>query len=105
MFSIPLNQLCCLLFEKSLIYLNFAYQLFVYNLLINFLFTIFQGSSTLYRHEVINNLQLDHALVILVADNLTTYVDQVRHNPPKVLAGNPEELYPDGRYNHVMQVN
>ena len=53
---------------------------------------------------MINNLQLDHALVILVADNLTTYVDQVRHNPPKVLAGNPEELYPDGRYNHVMQV-
>ena len=62
------------------------------------------GSSTLYRHEVINNLQLDHALVILVADNLTQYVDQVRHNPPKVLAGNPEELFPDGRYNHVMQV-
>ena len=54
---------------------------------------------------LINNLQLDHALVILVADNLTTYVDQVRHNPPKVLAGNPEELYPDGRYNHVMQVH
>ena len=53
---------------------------------------------------MINNLQLDHALVILVADNLTTYVDQVRHNPPKVLAGNPEELFPDGRYNHVMQV-
>ena len=38
----------------------------------------------MYRHEVINNLQLDHALVILVADNLTAYVDQVRHNPPKV---------------------
>ena len=35
---------------------------------------------------MINNLQLDHALVILVADNLTTYVDQVRHNPPKVSA-------------------
>ena len=63
-----------------------------------------QGSSTMYRHEVINNLQLDHALVILVADNLTSYVDQVRHNPPKVLAGNPEDLYPDGRYNHVIQV-
>ena len=43
-----------------------------------------QGASSMYRHEVINNLQLDHALVILVADNLTAYVDQVRHNPPKV---------------------
>ena len=43
-----------------------------------------QGASSMYRHEIINNLQLNHALVILVADNLTAYVDQVRHNPPKV---------------------
>lgn len=53
---------------------------------------------------MINKLQSNHALVILVADNLTTYVEQVRHNPPKVLAGEPDELYPDGRYNHIMQV-
>ena len=29
------------------------------------------GPKVLYRHEVINALQRNHALVILIADNLT----------------------------------
>ena len=37
-----------------------------------------QKQITTYRHDIINKLQTDHALVILVADNLTDYVEQVR---------------------------
>ena len=37
-----------------------------------------QKQVTAYRHDIINKLQTDHALVILVADNLTDYVEQVR---------------------------
>ena len=37
-----------------------------------------QKQVTTYRHDIINKLQTDHALVILVADNLTDYVEQVR---------------------------
>ena len=63
------------------------------------------GQKPLYRHAIIHNLQTSHALVILVADNLTTYVDSIRRSPKKVLEEtNPEELYPDGRYNHIVQV-
>ena len=58
----------------------------------------------MYRHEIINKLQSNHALVILVADNLTSYVERVRRSPQKVLEGDPEEFLPDGRYNHVLQV-
>lgn len=57
-----------------------------------------------YRQEIINQLQSKHALVILVADNLTRYVDEVRECPAKVLESNPADYYPDGRFNHVCQV-
>ena len=64
-----------------------------------------QQQPTIYRHDMIHQLQNKHALVILVADNLTRYVDSVRRNPPKVLEEtDPADLYPDGRYNHLMQV-
>ena len=64
----------------------------------------FLKKNILFFFQVINNLQSNHALVILVADNLTAYVDSMRHNPAKVLAGDPVDLYPDGRYNHILQV-
>ena len=64
------------------------------------------------RHDVIHKLQNNHALVILVADNLTRYVDSVRRKGgpgPSSKTLNLEELdpaeyYPDGRFNHNSQV-
>ena len=35
---------------------------------------------------------------------LFSYVDRVRRSPQKVLEGDPEYFLPDGRYNHVLQV-
>jgi ubiquitin carboxyl-terminal hydrolase 9/24 len=61
--------------------------------------------GVLYRHEVINKLQTSHALVILVADNLTNYIDEVRQSPNKILESEPLDYHPDGRYNHVQQVS
>ena len=61
--------------------------------------------GVLYRHEVINKLQTSHALVILVADNLTSYMDEVRQSPRKILESDPLDYFPDGRYNHLQQVS
>ncbi len=61
--------------------------------------------AVMYRHEIINKLQSSHALVIVVADNLTGYMDLVRRTQPrKILEGDPTDFYPDGRYNHILQV-
>ena len=61
--------------------------------------------GVLYRHEVINKLQTSHALVILVADNLTNYMDEVRQSPRKILESDPLDYFPDGRYNHLQQAS
>lgn len=63
-----------------------------------------RAPTVTYRHEIINKLQSNHALVILVADNLTSYMDEVRKSPKKIIEGNPLEFLPDGRYNHIAQV-
>lgn len=57
-----------------------------------------------YRQEVIERLQHQHSLVILVANSLTHYMDQLR----VLVKENPEltsENYlPDKRYCHALQV-
>ncbi|EDO35056.1 predicted protein [Nematostella vectensis] len=57
-----------------------------------------------YRHEVINQLQMTHSLVTLVADNLAKYMEKVT----SLVAGKNDvdvnEFLPDGRYNHAQQV-
>ncbi|XP_034939757.1 probable ubiquitin carboxyl-terminal hydrolase FAF-X isoform X2 [Chelonus insularis] len=57
-----------------------------------------------YRQEVIDRLQNQHSVVILVTNSLTNYMDKVR----KYVEDNPNvdamTLTPDGRYNHIMQV-
>ncbi len=64
-----------------------------------------RAPAVVYRHEIINKLQTNHALVIVVADNLTNYMDSVRRGQPrKVLEGDPEDFFPDGRYSHIAQV-
>lgn len=57
-----------------------------------------------YRHEVINRLQQHHSLVILVADNLTSYMHKahtVARDHPDL---DPNSVSPDSRYSHVQQV-
>ena len=59
-----------------------------------------------YRHEVINRLQNSHALVVLIAENLTQYMTRIRQNlTPTVIATlDPNEYAPDGRYSHTAQL-
>ena len=53
---------------------------------------------------MINRLQQSHALVILIADNMTQYMGRIR-GLGEVLAGaDPAEFSPDGRYSHTAQV-
>lgn len=59
----------------------------------------------LYRQEVVNRLQQQHALVILITDNLCAYMECVRitvkDNPASY---DPLTYLPDERYSHVLQV-
>ncbi|CAL4062679.1 unnamed protein product [Meganyctiphanes norvegica] len=57
-----------------------------------------------YRHDVISKLQNQHSLVVLVADNLTTYMKNIRCAAKENPELNPAEIVPDGRYNHIAQV-
>lgn len=59
---------------------------------------------SLYRQEVIERLQSEHSVVILVTNSLTNYMDKMR----QLVRENPEidanTFMPDGRYNHIMQI-
>jgi ubiquitin carboxyl-terminal hydrolase 9/24 len=67
------------------------------------------GPVVTYRHEVINRLQQAHALVILIAENLTQYMTRVRQALSGQGAGaavlDPNEYAPDGRYSHSAQLS
>ena len=54
---------------------------------------------------MINRLQQSHALVIQIADNLTSYMTSVRSGGEAVSQLDPNQFSPDGRYSHTMQVN
>ncbi|XP_071033260.1 ubiquitin carboxyl-terminal hydrolase 9X isoform X5 [Parasteatoda tepidariorum] len=58
----------------------------------------------LYRHEVINRLQQHHSLVILVADNLTTYMKRAHLIAKEHPELDPNSVSPDSRFSHVQQV-
>ncbi|KAK4027909.1 probable ubiquitin carboxyl-terminal hydrolase FAF-X [Daphnia magna] len=64
-----------------------------------------RAQHVLYRQEVVNRLQQQHALVILITDNLCAYMERVRStvkdNPANY---DPLTHLPDGRYSHVLQV-
>ena len=53
---------------------------------------------------MINRLQQSHALVILIADNLTQYMAGIRAGGLAVANMDPAEFSPDGRYSHTAQV-
>ena len=64
-----------------------------------------RAPAVVYRSEVINRLQQSHALVILIADNLTQYMDGIRSSGELVAKFDPNEFSPDGRYSHTAQVS
>ena len=53
---------------------------------------------------MINRLQQSHALVILIADNLTQYIGRIRGLGEALAGADPAEFSPDGRYSHTAQV-
>ena len=62
------------------------------------------GPHVCYRHDVISKLQNQHSLVVLVTENLTAYMKQIRIVAEDNPGINPMTIVPDGRYNHVLQV-
>lgn len=63
-----------------------------------------RGHHMFYRQEVIERLQNQHSLVILVTNSLTCYMDHLRNLIKETPELTSETYLPDGRYNHVMQV-
>jgi ubiquitin carboxyl-terminal hydrolase 9/24 len=65
-----------------------------------------RAQHVLYRQEVVNRLQQQHALVILITDNLCAYMERVRSTVKDNPANHDPLTYlPDGRYSHVLQVH
>ncbi|XP_063224287.1 probable ubiquitin carboxyl-terminal hydrolase FAF-X isoform X9 [Bacillus rossius redtenbacheri] len=58
-----------------------------------------------YRQEVIERLQTQHSLVVLVTNNLTAYMDKIRQMAKDDPSLDPNNFYPDNRYNHIQQVH
>uniref|UniRef100_A0A665WAN6 ubiquitinyl hydrolase 1 n=1 Tax=Echeneis naucrates TaxID=173247 RepID=A0A665WAN6_ECHNA len=56
-----------------------------------------------YRHDLINQLQHNHALVTLVAENLSAYMETMRQFS-KGTEFDPQTVRPGSRYSHVQEV-
>ncbi|CAH1782281.1 unnamed protein product [Owenia fusiformis] len=59
---------------------------------------------TYYRNQVINKLQSTHSIVMLVAQNLTLYMNNARTHAKENPNLEPANIFPDGRFNHSQQV-
>ncbi|XP_013401949.1 probable ubiquitin carboxyl-terminal hydrolase FAF-X isoform X1 [Lingula anatina] len=57
-----------------------------------------------YRNNVIGQLQNTHSIVMLVAQNLTLYMKKARVYAKEHPEIQPEDILPDGRFNHIQQV-
>uniref|UniRef100_A0A8D2ZT06 ubiquitinyl hydrolase 1 n=1 Tax=Scophthalmus maximus TaxID=52904 RepID=A0A8D2ZT06_SCOMX len=55
-----------------------------------------------YRHDLINQLQHNHALVTLVAENLSAYMETMRQFSKAEF--DPQTVRPGSRYSHVQEV-
>lgn len=56
--------------------------------------------------KVVNRLQQQHALVILITDNLCAYMDRVRAVIKDTTTSyDPHTYLPDNRYSHALQVS
>ncbi|XP_060775080.1 probable ubiquitin carboxyl-terminal hydrolase FAF-X isoform X3 [Neoarius graeffei] len=57
-----------------------------------------------YRHDLINQLQHNHALVTLVAENLSAYMENMRQFSKEHLSFDPQTVRVGSRYSHVQEV-
>uniref|UniRef100_A0A3B3YKQ2 ubiquitinyl hydrolase 1 n=1 Tax=Poecilia mexicana TaxID=48701 RepID=A0A3B3YKQ2_9TELE len=57
-----------------------------------------------YRHDLINQLQHNHALVTLVAENLSAYMETMRQLSKEQAEFDPQTVRPGSRYSHVQEV-
>ncbi|XP_060785798.1 probable ubiquitin carboxyl-terminal hydrolase FAF-X isoform X10 [Neoarius graeffei] len=57
-----------------------------------------------YRHDLINQLQHNHALVTLVAENLSAYMENMRQFSKEHTDFDPQTVRPGSRYSHVQEV-
>uniref|UniRef100_A0A671TF05 ubiquitinyl hydrolase 1 n=1 Tax=Sinocyclocheilus anshuiensis TaxID=1608454 RepID=A0A671TF05_9TELE len=57
-----------------------------------------------YRHDLINQLQHNHALVTLVAENLSAYMENMRQFSKEHTGFDPQTVRPGSRYSHVQEV-
>ncbi|XP_057193293.1 probable ubiquitin carboxyl-terminal hydrolase FAF-X isoform X1 [Triplophysa rosa] len=57
-----------------------------------------------YRHDLINQLQHNHALVTLVAENLSAYMENMRQFSKEHSAFDPQTVRAGSRYSHVQEV-
>uniref|UniRef100_H2QZC4 Ubiquitin specific peptidase 9, Y-linked n=1 Tax=Pan troglodytes TaxID=9598 RepID=H2QZC4_PANTR len=57
-----------------------------------------------YRHDLINHLQQNHALVTLVAENLATYMNSIRLYARDREDYDPQTVRLGSRYSHVQEV-
>ncbi|XP_076872060.1 LOW QUALITY PROTEIN: ubiquitin carboxyl-terminal hydrolase 9X-like [Brachyhypopomus gauderio] len=57
-----------------------------------------------YRHDLINQLQHNHALVTLVAENLSAYMETMRQFAKEHPGFDPQTVRVGSRYSHVQEV-
>uniref|UniRef100_A0A8B9KH69 ubiquitinyl hydrolase 1 n=1 Tax=Astyanax mexicanus TaxID=7994 RepID=A0A8B9KH69_ASTMX len=57
-----------------------------------------------YRHDLINQLQHNHALVTLVAENLSAYMENMRQFSKDHTGFDPQTVRVGSRYSHVQEV-
>ncbi|MGH0135317.1 UNVERIFIED_CONTAM: hypothetical protein FKN15_029066 [Acipenser sinensis] len=57
-----------------------------------------------YRHDLINQLQHNHALVTLVAENLSAYMESMRQYGKEHAEFDPQTVRAGSRYSHVQEV-
>ncbi|XP_067314752.1 ubiquitin carboxyl-terminal hydrolase 9X-like isoform X2 [Pseudorasbora parva] len=57
-----------------------------------------------YRHDLINQLQHNHALVTLVAENLSAYMENMRQFSKEHAGFDPQTVREGSRYSHVQEV-
>uniref|UniRef100_A0A8C4NAB1 UBP34/UBP24/USP9X/USP9Y-like ARM repeat region domain-containing protein n=1 Tax=Eptatretus burgeri TaxID=7764 RepID=A0A8C4NAB1_EPTBU len=57
-----------------------------------------------YRHDLINQLQQNHALVTLVAENLASYMDNMKQFAQEHPDYDPQTVRPGSRYSHTQEV-
>jgi len=57
-----------------------------------------------YRNQVISQLQTQHSIVMLVAQNLSAYMAKARTYEKEHPDAEPANIFPDGRFNHIQQV-